>query len=244
MGKQEKIKTKAQIKEEYNTYYGQRPKAYAGYVDEPSEKNIVTLFESIGKKLSISPSYLFTIACGEGLSQEYLDEITSPYYDANGNLLTEAAISAFIVFGLDFFSSPKEFPRFKKYLPDDYNEGDEYTPHMAPRDERYGKEIVPSAIFKNLESGVEGFGAVLAHRIELFNKQRKKLGYSTPTEDEKAYWHYAYYQAEGDANRALEANKGYSFLTHQAAASPEVHRLCLERVATWRYLLAFNIFTS
>ena len=244
MGKQEKKKSKLEIKEEYKKLYGQQPKAYAGYVNEAKEKNVLDLFEDIGSKLSISPSYLFTIACGEGLSKHYLDKSTSHYYDSNGNLITDEAISAFGVLGLDFFGSPKEYPRFKKYLPIDYNEGDEFEVSIEIRNERYGKEKVPSANFDGLISAIEGFGAVLAHRIELFELQRKKLGYVSPTDDEKAYWYYAYFQAEGDANRALEANKGYGFLTHQAAASPEVHRLCLERVATWRYLLAFNIFSS
>ena len=103
---------------------------------------------------------------------------------------------------------------------------------------------MPSAIFDGLESAIEGIGAILAHKIELFNKQLKNLGYPKPSDNEKAYWYYAYFQAEGDANRALKANKGYGFLNHQAATSPEVHRLCLERVATWRYLFEFNIFSS
>ena len=240
MGKQ---KTKLEIKEEFKHYYGQKPKAYAGYVDEPSEKKILDLFEDIGGRLNILPSYLFTIACGEGLSMHYLDKKTSSYYNNKGDLMTDNPMSAFSILGLDFFGSPKEFPRIKKYLPSDYNEGDEYVSYNAERNERYGKEEVPSAYFDGFQSAIEGFGAVLAHRIELFDKQRKKLGYALPTEDEKAYWYYAYFQGEGDANRALETNKDYSFLAHQAAASPEVHRLCLERVATWRYLLAFNIFS-
>lgn len=235
-------KTKLEVKEEYRRKYGQKPRAYAGYADEPREQEVVRIIEKVAKPLGIYPSFLFTIAVGEGLGWLYLDLPSS--FDKNNKLITDEKINAFQTLGMDFFGSPLEYPRFEKYLPKDFNEGDEYEVFMAERDEKYGKEIVPSAIFKDLESAIEGIGAVLAHRIELFEKKYKHLGYPKPTDDEKAYWYYAFYQAENDAERALAANKNFDFLNHQAAQSQQVHQLALERVASWRYLLAFNIFTS
>ncbi|MEM5540151.1 hypothetical protein [Olleya sp. AS48] len=238
MGKQ---KTKLEIKAELAKEFDVHVSAYGGYANDESEKPIVDIIEKVAANTKLKPSYLFTIAVGEGLGLLYLDLATNY---KNNKLVTDKQINGFQVLGLDFFSSPKEYPRFKKYLPNDYNIHDEYEPYMAERNERYGKEIVPSAKFKDLESAIEGIGAVLAHRRDLFHINYKKFGYKNPTEDEEAYWSYYFYQAEGDAKRLLEDNGGLDIFFLKSTSRSTIHVKALERVASWRYLLHYNIFTS
>jgi len=38
-----------------------------GYVDDPREKNVVQIIEHVARHTSLTPSYLCTIAVGEGL---------------------------------------------------------------------------------------------------------------------------------------------------------------------------------
>ncbi len=233
-----KLQRKAELAKEYNVYVS----AYGGYANEEKERPIVDIVEKVAARVSLKPSYLYTIAVGEGLGELYLD-LDHNY--KNNKLLTDKKINGFQTLGLDFFSSPKEYPRFKKYLPRDYNIHDEYEPYLAERNERNGKEIVPSAIFKDLESSIEAIGAVLAHRRDLFIKYRKDYAIiKNPTEDETAYWTYYFYQAEDDARRLLRDNKSLNIFHSKTKSRKSIHIKALERVASWHYILHYNIFSS
>ncbi|OAB78224.1 hypothetical protein [Cochleicola gelatinilyticus] len=237
MGKKTKLEVKAEIQKKYNTL----PKAYGGYANDPKEQPIVPIFEKVAARINMKPSYLFTIAAGEGLGVNHLD------FDdnfRNGVLITDQQVDGFQALGLDYFSSPQEYPRFKKYLPSDYNIGDEYERYDVRRAEKNRVEVVPSAKFKDMQSAIDGFGAIIAHRKSLFESHYNAFGYSNPTEDEIAYWVYAYYQGEGDAKRELKANGGFDFMNGNGTSIKQVHNLALERVASWRYLLTYNIFSS
>ncbi len=241
MDKPKKSKSKLQRKAELAKEYNVHVSAYGGYANDEKEQPIVDIIEKTAARVGLAPSYLFTIAVGEGLGHLYLDLDLN--YKKN-KLITNKEINGFQTLGLDFFSSPKEYPRFKKYLPKDYNIHDEYEPYMVERNERYGKEIVPSAKFKDLESAIDAIGAVLAHRRDLFVKYRKDFALKNPTEDETAYWTYYFYQAETDARRLLRDNKSLDIFHSKSISRKSIHIKALERVASWRYILHYNIFSS
>ncbi len=228
-------------KKELGEQYGVYMNAYGGYANDPKEKPIVEIVEKVAKFVDLVPSYMYTIMIGEGLGYIY---ISGPEDFEDGKLITDRPISGFTGLGLDFFSHPDEYPRFKKYLPNDFNEGDEFEAWEATRKERYGEEKVPSAIFDNMENAVHGFGAVLKHRQELFLRQSKAMGYLKPTADEKAYWSYYYFQAEGDAKRALEDREGLDIKKSTATSRKSIHIKALERVAAWRYVQHYGIFSE
>ena len=239
MSKQRKIPystRKKEITEQYNVHVS----AYGGYANDEKEKPIVDIIEKVARRVGLFPSYLYTIAVGEGLGYLYLD-LASNY--KNNLLIVDKQINGFQTLGLDFFSSPKEIPRYQKYLPNDYNVHDEYEPFMAERNERYGKEMVPSAKFKDLESAIEGIGAVLAHKKDLFEKYRKDFGHKTPTEDQFAYWTYYFYQAESDAKRILKDKTTLDIFYSKETSIKTIHVKAVERVASWRYVLHYDIFT-
>jgi len=244
MGKQKK--TIAQVKNELAKQYNV-PKVYgwSGYADDEKEKPLNDLIEKIAKEQNFIPSYLYTIAVGEGLGDVYV----SPEYNYNKDpktnklsLKIDQEIRGFSVLGVDDFSD--DFPRVKKYLPSDYNEGDEFVSQFESRKGEWGRQGVNSAIFKNLESALLGYSAVLAHRRDLFKAHAKELAYSTPTEDQLAYWTYCYYQGEGRAKKYLKSNKSLDFTLPAPAEMKGVKLKALERVATWRYVQFRNVFSS
>ncbi|MDY8138337.1 hypothetical protein [Aquimarina sp. 2201CG5-10] len=241
MGKQHKKKSKLERKKELGKLYGVYMNAYGGYADEKKEQPLVEIIEEVATHVNMTPSYLYTIIIGEGLGEVY---VKHDFNYKKGKLITDKKINGFQNLGLDFFSSPKELPRFKKYLPKDYNEGDEYTARSEVRDERYGRETVPSADFKDLESAIYGFAAVIKHREELFIKHYKNYGYSKPDEDQMAYWTYYYYQAEGDARRALKNRGEFDIFKNKSTSRSTIHVKALERVAAWRYVQHYNIFSK
>lgn len=244
MGKQPK-KTVAQIKEELRDKYDAR-KVYgwSGYVDEPKEVIVLSIMEKISKDLGIIPSYFNTIAVGEGLNL-FIDN----HYDPNPpyNVVIDQPLSGFDVLGTDDFGS--EFNRYKKYLPNTFNEG------KTRADFKTGAEFIQetrinelnretiSGVFEDLESALWAFGATLAHRQNLFLSHASSFGYGTPTEDQLAYWTYVYYQGEGNAKRWLKSNKGFDITTKKSERGM-VHILATERLATWRYVQTKKIFSK
>jgi len=231
------LERKKELGEEYSVYVS----GYGGYANDAKEKPIVDIVEKVAKFVNLIPSYMYTIAIGEGLAYHYIDK---DHNFSNGKLITEREIEGFYGLGLDFFSSDKEYPRFKKYLPSDFNEGDEFRPVIRRRKERYGEERVPSAIFDNMENAMYGFGAVLKHRQELFLKLSRQLGFLNPNEDEIAYWSYYYFQAEGDAKLSMIDRDGLDIYKHSSTSRKSIHIKALERVASWRYVQHYRIFSE
>ena len=214
---------------------------WLGYGDEEREKPLIDIIVRIAKNLNVKPSFLYTYAIGEGLGSEYLDK-SSSYDKITGLLDTDQPMSGLGDFGVDDFSD--DFSRITKYLPSDYNEGDEFRKVEGFRPNDYGRKKVNTAIFYDLESGFEGFAAILLHRRDLFLKHSKELGYSTPNEDELAFWTYCYFQGEGRAKRYLIHNNGLDYSKPATIDMTEVKQLSLERLASWRYVQLNNLFNE
>ncbi len=256
MGKQ--VKNITPSKEAFKSKYGaDKVYQWSGYLDEPREANVVALIEKIAAKQNLIPSYFATIAIGEGLGL-YID---NNYHFVNkkktktGKIIkiekvkTNVKIDGFEYLGTDDFGS--DFIRYKKYLPKDYNKGKTTADFKnklqaefitVSRINELNKETT-SALFKNLESALWAFGATLKHRLERCKLKGKNLGYSNPTEDQLAYWTYVFFQGEGNATRWLTNNKSFKYKSN-ASARGEVNRLALNRLATWRFLQSYNLFTK
>ncbi len=238
MDKPKKSKFKLQ-REGLKAKYGARQVyRWLGYADGDNEKALVDFINTIATRLNILPSYFYTIAIGEGLGHKYLDLDKS--FDAKGNLRTDKRMSGLVHFGVDDFGD--DYSRVKKYLPSDYNEGDEFEAIKGHRPDDFGRKVVNTAFFKDLESGLEGFGAILKHRRDLFLAHSKAFNYPKPNEDQMAFWNYCYYQGEGRAKRYLQHNKGLNYSNPAPENMKEIKQLALERLATWRYVQMNNLF--
>lgn len=233
-GSMENIDNKAKI----SRIYGNR-KVYewTGYINDSREANVVQLIEDTCVTIpSIFPSLLYTIAAGEGLIL-WIDSNYDP--SPPHNVMINNRINGFNYLGTDDFGG--DFARYQPFLPSSYNEGDEFDIYYATNE--LGQQVV-SADFKNLESGLLGIGAVIAHRKNKFISDASDLGYINPNIDQTVFWTYVYFQGEGRAKSYLTANNGFDFTKQSPANMREIRRLALERLATWRYIKTKNILSK
>lgn len=251
-----------------NTQYNTTTRSWHGYANDPHESAIVTIFEEVADTVDIKPSVLYTIAIGEGLGFTYLDYDQFPdNYNTTVNeegetvptsLKTDKLVDGFQSLGVDDFGS--EASRYSAYLPDDFNEGTlatrinpitrETITYIPEADAEFASrtyinelgENTQSAIFRDMRSAVEAFCATVAHRQATFIRHKNEFGYGAPTEDQLIYWTYVYYQGEGRARRYLEDSGNMDIMTNEVAG--QIANLARERVASWRFILTFNIFTE
>ena len=124
--------------------------------------------------------------------------------------MTPFSCDPFFFLGVDHFYS--DFSRTKKYLPKDYNLGDEFKASVH-QNELF--KFVQSAEFNNLKSGIQALAATIAVRKSAFLSHCNSLGYTTkfgsPNTDQTHFWIYVYFQGEGRAKKYLESNAGYDF---------------------------------
>lgn len=177
------------------------------------------IFTNAAKRAGLDPIELFTVAIGEGLAsalesmyrrQRKLAWDTTDYSGLDEtDIRYNDQISGFDNLGLDLFSD--EFNSVKKYLPKDYNAGDEFYSEKRVRDEAYGVETVNTAMFKNLETGIDGLAAVYATRRDKVLDLGKKSGYGEPTRDQLQFWSYYYFKGPVEAEMALKDAKGWDY---------------------------------
>lgn len=201
------------------------------------EANVVQLLESTCVTIpSIFPTLLYTIAAGEGLIL-WIDANYDP--TPPNNVMINNRINGFNYLGTDDFGG--DFSRYQPFLPTTYNEGDEFDIYNATNE--LGQPVI-SADFKNLESGLLGIGAVIAHRKNKFLTDATGLGYSNPNIDQIVFWTYIYFQGEGRGKNYLIANKGFDFAKEAPLNMRDIRRLALERLATWRYIKISNLLST
>jgi hypothetical protein len=210
---------------------------WGGYVDDEREQNVVTIIEKAAKLNSLIPSFLCTIAIGEGFGL-WIDD----NYGAD-SVNVDYPVDGFGSLGLDHFGS--DFNRTKKYLPDDYNKGDEFTQESAINE--HG-DTVQSAVFKNVKAGIQALSITLALRKQIFLSHSKLFGYikslGNPNNEQLAFWLYVYFQGEGRAKKCLELNKNYDYSQKAPSFMFQIQQLSLERLAAWKYLQSKRIFSS
>lgn len=213
---------------------------WSGYANDKREKKVVNIVEDAAKFAGLSPSFLYTIAIGEGLglwvARKY--DAVVPY-----EVRVQDSIDGFSYLGVDHFDA--DFNRTKKYLPKNFNIGDEYT---ATSNINEHGNTVQSGNFKNLKSGIQGLAATIALRKNVFLSHCKSLGYiktdGKPNADQIAFWIYVYFQGEGRAKKYLESNGGYDYSKAAPSNMAQIRKLALERVAAWKYVQSKKIFTS
>ena len=207
-----------------------------GYVDDGREKPVVTIVEEVAKATGLVPSFLGTIAIGEGLGL-WIDRNYDPV--PPHLVRVDAPIDGFNNLGVDHFSA--DFARTRKYLPNDFNEGDEFTTRRSVNEKM---QVVSSAVFKNLKSGIQALGATLRLRRDGFRRDTAARRYRTPTAEQEAFWMYVYFQGEGRATRYLTANGSHDYAKAAPAEMREVRRLALERAAAWKFIQSKKLFSA
>jgi len=225
-----------QLKQEFAV---KRVYKWNGYVDDGREKEVVKIMEDAAKSSGLIPSFLGTIAIGEGLGL-WIDSNYNPV--PPHEVQTGKSIDGFNHLGVDHFTA--DFARTRKYLPKDYNEGDEFTMRQT-RNEK--NELVSSAVFKDLKSGIQALGATIRLRRDAFRSHGATLKYAKPgqpTVEQEAFWIYVYFQGEGRAQKYLKANGGYDYAKASPIDMREVRRLSLERVAAWKFIQSKKIFSA
>lgn len=91
----------------------------------------------------------------------------------------------------------------KGYLSEDFDKDEEFKVTNVISSER--GENIPAVTFNNLDSALEGMGAMLKMRRELFLDDVKKAGFNPRklTEDQINYWTYVYYNGGSGAPEDL-----------------------------------------
>jgi hypothetical protein len=210
---------------------------WSGYVDDKREQNVVTIIENAAKLNNLIPSFLCTIAIGEGFGLWIDDNYGAHSVNVNN------PVDGFGSLGLDHFGS--DFNRTKKYLPKDYNEGDEFTKDSAVNE--HGNDV-QTALFKNVKSGIQALSGTLALRKQIFLNHSRLFGYiksfGNPNNEQLAFWLYVYFQGEGRAKKYLELNKNFDYSQKAPSYMIQIQHLSLERLAAWKYLQSKKIFSS
>ncbi len=255
MGKvKSKLERKAEIQEQYQAW---KNFGFAGYVNDTREKFAKETIIAVAKNYDFIPSYFAAVTLMEGLGSAYLANDGNFTNTSPSRVRNDIPVNGFDVIGTDDFGS--EFSRYKKYLPDNYNEGTnaldfktgaEFYAESATNE--LGHETL-TAVFKNIETAIWACGATLAHRRDTFNRHRKALGIPTATEDQLAYWTYFYYNGgEGKGYRALKAAKRLNIFDRNqcypncnvTAGNRTTNDVVLSVLASWRYLQEFKIFAE
>jgi hypothetical protein len=237
------VTTEQWIKDKYkiSPYSGKSTDPKKSYAKEYPEylqtgKNAVYLrkvFSDLGKKYNISGYELYAVAMGEGLG--FLLDILNKYNINPDSIM----VSGFVFLGTDNFANDADRLRKKKLLPDNFR-GDSY---YRPKDyKNEAKQVVPSAEFTGLTNALTGFAAVYAERQQTVVADGIKLGYPSPSEDEKRFWTYVYFNPGRDktAFEQLKENGSFHIKNMKFNRTDEhpagVHSKAYKRVATEKYV--------
>jgi hypothetical protein len=210
-----------------------------GYVDDGREKEVVAIIEEVARNTMLVPSFLGTIAIGEGMGL-WIDANYDPVPPHMVRMDQE--IDGYERLGVDHFTA--DFQRTKKYLPADFNEGDEFK--LKTTNNELGNRV-QSAIFKNLKSGIQALGATVRLRRDTFRRAALALGYTSKvpaTPEQEAFWIYVYFQGEGRAASYLRSNGSLDYAKAAPVLMREVRKLALERAAAWKFIQSKALFSS
>jgi len=153
------------------------------------------------------------------------------------------AVEGFVYLGTDYFSG--EYSKYKKYLPSDFNRGDEFVEDIQ-RNEKL--QEVKSAKFKNLRTGLTAFAAVYKSHRQAAIDYGTELGYGKPTDEQLHFWSYYFFQIPNGAKSVLKNNGSWDFshlkfnklLPHPAGIASK----CYKRLATWQYVKLKGVFSK
>jgi hypothetical protein len=172
--------------EEFGERYGNRNSLrIMGFLDDPSELRLVNAIHTSAENLDLDKNFLTAVSFTEGLGLWISD-----YYRQNPH----AEVNSFLNLGMDRFG--KEEKRLKEggYLREDFG-GRDYK--VIGTIEGETGEKSPSINFRNINTAMEGFAAMVKVRQDLVVKDLESNGLdkSSLTRDELNYWTYVYYNA-------------------------------------------------
>jgi RHS repeat-associated protein len=261
-----------QIDSYFQSVYGIIPHKWSPrgeFGSDANRKRVVSAFEAAGTQTGLAPSFLFTIAMGEGLGY---------FYSVGVNNRFDVSISSYVAFGLDMFGSAVHNYKNNGTLPADFNsggtkkvrEGDELdlsssfppgseyfdlrNPNGSPRirNESGGKMDIFPVTFKNIETGALGASAVYATAYRSASEKAIALGWENLNENQSVYYSYFDVQApNGELDRygndsANFLNGSVKFDLRNAGSGKDsnyVHTKAYDRWVSWRYVRLSGYFT-
>ena len=224
--------------------WGIRPLRWQGWIDDPSEVNTArAILEATGGQTAIRPSYLYTIAIGEGLLY-YLDSA-----NRFTHVDTSRPVSGFGELGVDTFASSAEALKRSGLLPTWFKEGVDYTVNEATNEKN---QVVRSADFPDLKRGLIALRAMLADsRGHFLADARAVLGPQKAaklTRDQVDYFTYVYFHAgAGFGKKHLQA-QGLAAVTKWQGPPPPDNRIArfnaLQRLSTQQLMDSLQLFPA
>jgi hypothetical protein len=224
--------------------WGVRPLRWQGWVDDPSEVNTArTVLEATGGQTAIRPSFLYTIAIGEGLLY---------YLDDNNHFThvdTTQPVSGFGMLGTDTFASAADGLKRSGLLPAWFQEGRDYTVDTQTNEKG---EAVRSANFPDLKRGLIALRAMLADsRQHFLNDAKTVLGPTKAahlTQDQVDYFTYVYFNAGAGFGKRHLQSQGLAAVKKWEGTPPPDNRIArfnaLQRLSTQQLMDSLQLFPA
>jgi RHS repeat-associated protein len=222
-------------KEKIRNQYGVDPYEWHDDLDgKKSKSTVISTLLRCAKKL-LTAGQLYTLAIGEGLN------LFLKYYDD-----PNAEVDGFQFLGVDHFGSEANALRNGGYIPNDFNEGDEYKVKSNVNEKG---QTVLAATFKNLESALIAFSGVANQRADLALAAGKKLGYGKPNTDQVMFWSYIFFQSPyGSGPKSLSQASSWSYSSFKFNTTSQnptgIPSKSLRRLATWNYIVLEGLFKN
>jgi hypothetical protein len=200
----------AKIKKKY-------PRSQTHYWLKNTPAQVFDIIHKVGDK-AIPPVELWVYASKEGLIDYIRDQIglsqkAHPTETQLKQVSVTKKVSGFVYLGLDDFFTELKTRRqpLKALLPSGFDLS------KVKKDARINEEgrTVQSGIFPNLLTAIQALSAMMKRRRNIFQEDRKSLGYPSPNRDELVYWTYVYYNAGiNGGKRALKKYKDKKNLSY------------------------------
>ncbi len=224
--------------------WGVRPLRWHRWVDDPSEVDTArAILDATEGQSAIRPSYLYTVAIGEGLLF---------YLDASNRFTrvdTTMPVDGFNHLGVDTFGTQADALKRKGLLPADFLEGRDYhlTEAVNERNER-----VVTANFPDLPRGLVALRAMLASCHATFLADALRVlgpaAASRLTQDQVDYFTYVYFNAgPGFGKRHLQS-AGLAAVRPWGGPPPPDNRIArfnaLQRLSTLKLMESMDLFPA
>lgn len=231
--------------------HGLRPRRWLGWMNDSRERPVLEAATAASARFSdVDPSFLYTVAIGEGMNQLIEDN----YNGSDGEFETNY-INGFGSLGTDVFGMDVDLLRARGLLPEPFDEGVHYT--LETNVNEKGEEVV-SANFHSvpggptaLENGLSALAAMLVNTQRGLLRLARELGHDVDrwTQSEINYISYVGYNAGyGTARSYLRTlNPGDSPLRRWVGDDPggssmRVHYNTAMRISTWEMLKSLGVW--
>lgn len=224
--------------------WGVRPLRWQGWIDDPSEVNTArAILEATGGQTAIRPSFLYTIAIGEGLLY---------YLDANNRFThvdTSQPVSGFVELGVDTFATSAAGLKKSGLLPAWFKEGVDYTVTESVNEKN---ENVKSADFPDLRRGLIALRAMLGDsRARFLSDAKTVLGPAKAaklTQDQIDYFTYVYFNAGAGFGKKHLVSQGLAAVKKWEGPPPPDNRIArfnaLQRLSTLQLMDSLQLFPA